>query len=223
MIVVIHRARLRTTADVVRSAMELPTARRRVLEAVTSRDEPVSVAELAEGLECHISTVRPHLGALVAAGLLETSERRLGVRGRPATVYSARLPDPERIQEALSSVLSIGLERGDEQFAYELGYGWGLEERRKDLGEAAGASPEDVVVILTRLGFDPVWEREDWAHIRTGPFQHRSQERDVNLWALHRGLFEGLLGSGHGTMVFHSDDPRGGCVIGFIPEGCPTE
>nr|NLD40868.1 helix-turn-helix domain-containing protein [Actinomycetales bacterium] len=217
------RIEVRSTAEVVRSAMELPPARRRVLDAVTRSGHPVSVAELAEALACHISTVRPHLGALVAAGLLETSERRLGGRGRPATMYSARLPDPGRIHAGLVHLLTSGLDRVNVELAYDLGYEWGTDERQKDLGEVDGAKPSDVVVILIRLGFDPVWEQEDLVHIRSCPLRHRSADEDRNLWALHRGLFEGLLGTGHGSIAFRPDDPRSGCVVEFVPEGCPTE
>ncbi len=211
------RGRSRSTAEVVREALELPPARRRVLDAVAAMPGPSTVAEIAEALDCHVSTARPHLGALAAAGLLTVGERRLGDRGRPAVLYSTRLPDPARIHQGLISLVNSGLEKMGPEEAYDIGLSWGTDERRKDYGSAPGASPQEVVAVLTRLGFDPVWENATFIHVRGCPLAHRSPDEDRNLWELHRGLFEGLLGEGHGTIAFHPDDPRGGCRVEFLP------
>jgi DeoR family transcriptional regulator, suf operon transcriptional repressor len=60
---------------------------RRVLAALKRHGEPTA-DELAETLEISASAVRQHLGALRAAGLVETRQVR-GSRGRPADRYRA--------------------------------------------------------------------------------------------------------------------------------------
>ncbi|MDO5494560.1 MAG: helix-turn-helix domain-containing protein [bacterium] len=212
-----NRGRVRPFAEVMEAAIELPPARRRVLEAVEGMGEPATVAEVANSLGVHVSTVRTHLGALVSAGLVRTAERRQGERGRPARVYAPRAADPGRVHQSLISLVNTGLERVGAAESYEIGRAWGAEERRRELGGAADATGQQVVTILARLGFDPVWESESAVHIRSCPLGHRSPEEDQNLWELHRGLFAGLLGRSQDTFRFRPDDPRGGCTVDFGP------
>ncbi|HZK04897.1 MAG TPA: helix-turn-helix domain-containing protein [Actinomycetaceae bacterium] len=206
----------RSTAAIFQEALRLAPARRRVLELVAGAEQPLSVAEVAQHLDCHPSTVRPHLTELAKTGFLDVQERRLGIRGRPAILYTTRLPDPARIHFGLMSLVSTGLEYMSLEDAYRLGLDWGRDERQRDFPGTSGVDPEGAVEVLSRLGFDPAWESGGRVRVHTCPLEHRSPEQDTNLWELHKGLLRGLLGIWEGRFEFHSQGEHGGCLIDFI-------
>lgn len=205
----------RSASAMVVEAVSLPIARRRVLDVVAASESPMSVLEIADALMCHPSTVRPYLNELVEAGLLDVSERRSGGRGRPAVQYSARVPDPSRIHQGLVNLVSSSLEHSSPEDAHRVGVEWGTQERLRDIPGSQGASADEVFQLLIRLGFDPAWDGEDRVHVRSCPFNHSKTGTDENLWQLHLGLVEGLLGDGGTDVRLHPDDPRGGCALDF--------
>ncbi len=200
-------------------AQKLPAAKKRVLEAVASIGRAVTVYELAEYMEVNANAIRPHLAYLEAVGLVDVSSRRLPVRGRPATLYATRLPSSERVNSGLLALLNSGLELIGPARAYELGYQWGVAEREREFAESGSMTPQGVAASMARLGFPGVWDTETALHIVDCPFAHRSPQQDSALWELHRGTVEGLLGEWPGAVEFHRDDPRGGCVVEFVPAG----
>lgn len=209
----------RSTIDIYRGALDQPSARRRVLDAVAGADHAITVEEVASILGCHPSSARPHLSALAELGLVEVTERRSGMRGRPAALFSTRLPDPARIHTGMMGLINSGLDLLSAPDAYKMGYAWGRSEREREDPAATGLDPQQVALTLARIGFEASWEGENRMRIRSCPLEHRSPEEDFNLWELHRGLVEGLLGDWGGSIVFHRDDPSGGCVVEFVPRG----
>ena len=182
---------LKALGDNTRYAIYLEVARSSV---------PLSTAEIADSLELHPNTVRPHLERMRDVGLLEVrAEERSGV-GRPQHLYSIAAEAP-----------SLGLEPP----AFPL-----LARMLVRVAAASGAGPEDaaetgreqgraaaqahrglpcvdaLVEELARLGFDPAVASDDdgttiaFAHC---PFADLAEAHPELVCHLHRGMVEGLL------------------------------
>lgn|SRR3954447_11173822 len=113
-----------------------------------------SGAELAQAAEIHENTVRPHLQALVAAGVLETRPRPAAGPGRPGIDYV--LADGDALADTdylpLAELLSTALARmePDEAQLRATGEDWGRYlAGRPGVGDARGRLP----AALTKLGF----------------------------------------------------------------------
>lgn len=135
-------------------------ARASVLEQLGRHHEPTTVTTLAAECGQHTNTVREHLDALAAAGLVLRSSGQARGRGRPAIRYSVVPPEAARPQlreyASLTTALAAHLERtapDPREFALEAGRLWGAELAASDdeNGSAASASRR----MLAALGFDP--------------------------------------------------------------------
>lgn len=136
----------------------LSAQRLAVLEHVRGR-APVGVADTAADLGLHPNTIREHLHALVAGGLVERTTAPAGRRGRPAARYRPSDADPTvevRAFAALATALASQLARissdpqGD---ALAAGIDWG---RGLIDGPAPPRDPRLAVLDeLARLGFAP--------------------------------------------------------------------
>ncbi|MDP9883502.1 putative ArsR family transcriptional regulator [Sinomonas atrocyanea] len=142
-------------------ATPLSGARAAVLDLVRAKHAPCTVDELAGETAQHPNTVREHLEALVAAGLLEAAAGATageGRRGRPAKRYRpAELPPEAPGYAALAGVLAAEVARlapDPAAAGAEAGRSWA----RRALAPPAGpVSAEDarrrVLAELDGLGF----------------------------------------------------------------------
>jgi predicted ArsR family transcriptional regulator len=172
------------------------------LELVRS-PKPLSTSDVAESLDLHPNTVRPHLERMRDVGLLEvTTEVRTGV-GRPQNLYSLSDTAP-----------SLGLEPPTFPM---------LARLLVRMAEAAGATPDDaaeagreqgqldavpytraascleaLVDRLERLGFDPAVDGTDDGNTAVigfthCPFRELAEAHPDLVCSLHRGLVEGFV------------------------------
>lgn len=195
----------------------LEPARARVLDAVrgASASGPgATVGELTASLGGHPNTVRHHVTALVAAGLVDVAPA-VGApgRGRPATRYRTTptaeglVGGSEMVGEyvALAAAFAERLaEQGGDPGgdARSIGQAWGeaLLVRDADSGPAgrsAAAAPHvKVMGVLGRLGFSPSVDPPASATVllRTCPLLESARRHPEVVCQVHRGLVEGVLG-----------------------------
>jgi predicted ArsR family transcriptional regulator len=174
---------------------------------------PCSTAELAQRLALHPNTVRPHLDRMREAGLVEVEPIHRGTVGRPQLRYSLSPGAPGLGLDPPAHTLLAGLlaalaEKlgGDGLDAASLGRRWGTDAagRRQNGRGCLGA----LVAELDRLGFDPVESelasgldddrrvRVDFLHC---PFRELAEAYPELVCNLHRGIVEGMVGTGART------------------------
>lgn len=198
---------------------------------------PRSTAQIADSLDLHVNTVRPHLERMREVGLLDVrSEARRGV-GRPQHLYSLAADAP-----------SLGLEPSPyptiARMLLRLAASAGLDADAiaaagRDQGEhdarpwPAGSPPvEALMTELDAMGFDPevAIERTDldpagaprdvptdvatiaFAHC---PFAELAESNPSVVCALHRGMVEGFLAGIDGPcpVAFHTLVDRDPCRV----------
>jgi predicted ArsR family transcriptional regulator len=172
------------------------------LELVRS-PKPLSTSDVAETLDLHPNTVRPHLERMRDVGLLEVStEERTGV-GRPQNLYSLSDTAPSlglepptfpmlarllvRMAEAAGATAEDAVEAGREQGQHDA-----VPYTR------AASCLEALVDRLDGLGFDPAVDGTDdgetaviaFAHC---PFRELAEAHPDLVCSLHRGLVEGFV------------------------------
>jgi len=177
----------------------LPAHRARVLEYVQAQTEPVRVEVLAQAFSQHPNTVREHLDALVADGLI-LRERVAGPgRGRPAWGYRAnpqRSEPDSRVREygALAGALAAHIATSSHDPAGS-GRSAGLQWGRALVGdrEGAGAPREYLEDLLTSLDFSPRTDGEDMV-LTTCPLLDVALRYPDVVCAVHEGMVAGVLG-----------------------------
>jgi predicted ArsR family transcriptional regulator len=164
---------------------------------------PLTTAEIADTLELHPNTVRPHLERMREVGLVQVESTARGEVGRPQHRYSVapgapslgleppRLPMLARL--VLSIASRVGAGAGD---AEAVGRDEGTDRATRYLD--APSSLEALVADLDRLGFDPVvseGDDEDTAVVAFAhcPFADVAAEHPQLVCALHRGLVAGFV------------------------------
>lgn len=191
--------------------------RQRVLELVREHHEPVDAAELAARLGLHTTTVRFHLDALCADGLVERSRiTRAGV-GRPRTGYRAVR---ERLDyRILAEILALELgdtadkrrrraEAAGRRWAERISYDAPNEDDAAQPvpGASAGKTADErsamITTVFDRMGFGPELvpvEKSRPGNRRTirlhsCPVRDLARAHPEVTCALHRGLLQGLAG-----------------------------
>lgn len=193
------RARLdlfKTLGDNTRYAIYLELAR---------SPRPLTTAEIAETIELHPNTVRPHLERMRDAGLVEVQAGGRGEIGRPQHRYSLATDAPSlgleppvmpvlaRMVLAMATRLGAGPDD-----ARAVGFDEGA--RRALPYAAAPSSLEALVSDLDRLGFDPVVSEADDADdaddavvaFANCPFAGLAEEHPDLVCSLHHGLVAGF-------------------------------
>jgi predicted ArsR family transcriptional regulator len=164
---------------------------------------PLATADVADILDLHVNTVRPHLERMRDVGLLQVESSARGGVGRPQHRYSLApdapalglepSPFPTLARVLLQAASSAGIDR----------------DELADAGRAQGAAdaeqwPADVdvldalIVEQAKLGFDPaVIELDSSATMAFThcPFRDLAEAHPDLVCALHRGLVEGLVSS----------------------------
>jgi predicted ArsR family transcriptional regulator len=184
---------------------------------------PLATAEIAESLELHPNTVRPHLERMRDVGLLNIATDGRGSVGRPQHVYSLAPDAPSlglepptfpmlarmllRVAQATAVDVTDVIEVGREQGAIDAGHA----RSRHSCVDALAAR-------LTELGFDPAVATDDdsatiaFTHC---PFQELAEIAPDLVCNLHRGIVEGFVDTLGGAAVidFHSVADRTPCQV----------
>jgi predicted ArsR family transcriptional regulator len=164
---------------------------------------PLSTAEIAESLELHSNTVRPHLERMRDVGLLDVDADSRGTVGRPQHRWSLAPDAPSLGLEPSAFRLLAKLRAG---VAANAGVATeAIAEVGRVQGRAAGAARaaagtqsclEALVDELDSLGFDPAVG--DDGNVTTVafthcPFREMAEAFPDLVCHLHRGIVEGVV------------------------------
>lgn len=177
--------------------------RQAVHEALRASDNPLGITELAERLEIHPNTVRFHLDALVAQGLVDRRLEEPSGRGRPRTVYT---PHPgmdrggQRQYQLLAKILLGQLSTSPDAgaAAEAAGRSWGgylVEHVPPSHQPGVAEATQRLTAMMTDLGFAPEPDSDTAERIRLRhcPFLELAEEYSSTLCPLHLGLMQGAL------------------------------
>jgi len=201
---------------------------------------PLATAEIAETLDLHPNTVRPHLERMREVGLLDIETEPRGTVGRPQHRYSLAADAPSLgLEPATFPVLARMLLRvaaagglGPEE-AVEAGRDQGVVDGATALAVAAeldgadmddllgdtGVCLEGLLARLDALGFDPAVAVDAdgtatvaFAHC---PFRELAETHPEIVCSLHQGLVEGFVSAAGGAAVdeFHPLTDRTPCQV----------
>ena len=183
---------------------------------------PLATAEIAEHLDLHPNTVRPHLERMREVGLLDVVSDPRGTVGRPQHRYLLA-PDAPALgfEPPAFPVLARMLLRL--AAAARLPSADAVEAGREHGAAAAGrydrrVSCEDALVAeLAVLGFDPAEVRDEdgttiaFTHC---PFRELAEANPELVCSLHRGLVQGFVEARRGQVVdFHDLADRTPCQV----------
>lgn len=164
---------------------------------------PLSTTEIADTLDLHPNTVRPHLERMREVGLLEVDADSRGTVGRPQHRWSIAADAPSLglepsgfrlLARLLAGVASVA--GPDPELIAEAGRAVG--RRSGSMRAAAGTQSclEALVDELADLGFDPA-VGEDGAVTTVAfascPFREVASEFPALVCHLHRGIIEGIV------------------------------
>lgn len=212
-----------------------------VLEELRAAPAPLGVTEVAERIGIHPNTVRFHLDALVAEGLIERQLEEPAGPGRPRTVYA-----PQRgmgrggtrsyrllAQILLSQLASTGSDNAHKA-AIEAGRAWGhflIDPLPPFQRPAAEESVSRLVTLLDDLGFSPAPEgggdggAAERIRLRHCPFLELAQEHGQLVCSVHLGLMQGALAELRAPMAAARLEPFAepdSCLAHLAPPGPAT-
>ena len=173
---------------------------------------PRSTAEVAETLELHPNTVRPHLERMREVGLLTVETEGRGSVGRPQHRY-ALAPDapslglePPAMPLLARMLVGVAAAAGaapEEAAAMGRQQGRSAATRYGDEDAGTGDDEDDatacveaLVAELARLGFDPAVAADDVATtiaFTHCPFAELAAAHPEIVCHLHRGIVEGFV------------------------------
>lgn len=208
---------LKALADSTRYAIYLELAR---------EGAPRTTQEVADLLDLHPNTVRPHLERMRDVGLLQVETDSRGAVGRPQHRYSlaAEAPglglDPPAWQvlaRMLADVAAFMAPEPDDVAAM----GW--DQGRAAAAQRRGRPCVDALVdALAELGFDPAVG--DDAAVTTVaftacPFRDLAEAYPDLVCNLHRGFIEGFVDAAGGAEVadFATLADRDPCHVDLVP------
>jgi predicted ArsR family transcriptional regulator len=174
-----------------------------LLEALRGSEAPLGVTELAERLDVHPNTVRFHLDALVAEGLVDRRLEEPTGRGRPRTVHT---PHPgmdrggQRQYQLLAKILLGQLSTSPDPgaAAEAAGRNWGgylIEHITPSHQPGAAEAAQRLTAMMADLGFapEPDGDPAERIRLRHCPFLELAEENSSTLCPLHLGLMQGAL------------------------------
>ncbi len=182
---------LRALGDNTRYAIYLELAR---------APSPLATADIADTLDLHVNTVRPHLERMREVGLLDVHVASRGGVGRPQHCYALASDAPALGLEPplfpkLASMLlhmadQVGATGADARDA-------GAQQGRSDAGSYGNV--DTTLALLTeldKLGFDPQLAVDDdrvtvgFAHC---PFRDLAEANPELVCGLHQGMVQGFV------------------------------
>ncbi len=187
---------------------------------------PLTTAEIADILDLHVNTVRPHLERMRDVGLLHVDSEARGQVGRPQHRYSLASdapalglepsPFPMLTSVLLQAAAAGGLDGEDLADAAR-------EQGRADAhGWPAGTGALDALIVeQAKLGFDPEMIEDDegatvaFAHC---PFRALAEAHPDLVCRVHCGLVEGLVDELGDVEIgeFHSLVDRTPCQVDLV-------
>lgn len=187
------------------AAPALGASRARVLGALQAAKAALGVDEIADQVRLHPNTVRFHLDALVASGLVERANEGRDQPGRPRTLYTATEDSDgvgrrsyRLLAEILTSYLA-GQTDQPAQAALTAGETWGrfLTERPAPYRQTDAASAtEQLVELLEDVGFAPEATRRGRQRqvlLHNCPFRETAEQHREVVCSVHLGLMRGML------------------------------
>lgn len=189
---------------------------------------PLTTADIAQTLDLHPNTVRPHLERMREVGLLDVETETRGAVGRPQHRYSLVADAPSlglepptfpvlaRMLLTLAGSAQLGAEE-----ATDAGREQGLSDAAQDTTTRRTASASCLARLLARLdalGFDPAVVDDDDATTVAFlhcPFGELAEAHPDLVCGLHRGMVEGFVEGTGGARVtaFHSLLDRTPCQV----------
>ncbi|MER6036551.1 helix-turn-helix domain-containing protein [Streptomyces sp. NPDC001835] len=184
--------------------------RREVLDVLRAAPAPLGVAAVAERMGVHPNTVRFHLDALVADGLVESGTEASSGPGRPRAAYRVR-PGMDRggvrgyplLARMLLSRWASADPAEARAEAEDTGHAWGrslVEPPPPFERPTAARSAARLVGLLDDLGFAPSAEGTPGPdgppariRLRHCPFLELAEEYGRLVCPLHLGLMRGAL------------------------------
>lgn len=173
-------------------------------------ESALSTADIAESLDLHPNTVRPHLERMREVGLLDVEVEGRGAVGRPQHLYSLAADAPSMGLEPSSFRMLARLTTAVAAVA-DLPADVVARVARPDGARAAlerGAEPNTCVAALTAeladLGFDPAVAQDGGATtiaFSRCPFRELAEQFPDLVCHLHRGMVEGFVESVGGASV----------------------
>lgn len=210
---------LKTLGDNTRYAIYLELAR---------SVRPLATAEIAEILDLHANTVRPHLERMRDLGLVEVTTVATGSVGRPQHRYAlaADAPslglEPPAFPTVTRMLLRAAAAAGvDPDELLEAG----REQGREDFARTRAGGPVDLVDALEdeleAFGFDPA-RADDGEAVTIAfthcPFRELAEAHPDLVCSMHQGMVEGFIGCGVGAEVrrFHPLVDRTPCQVDVV-------
>lgn len=203
----------------VHKALGDPT-RYAIFQELAESSQPLSVRELADALDLHPNTVRPHLEQMRDVELVEVEPVHRGTVGRPEHRYSiapgapsAGLDPPSHtLLAALLATLAEASGVGRDE-AVAAGRTWGEEARRRTPSRECA---KRVRAELDRLGFEPASAQQgpclDVA-FQHCPFKELAEAYPELVCSLHRGIIEGVVGDEGSIDRFGALYDRDPCTV----------
>ena len=197
---------------------------------------PLATAEIAETLDLHPNTVRPHLERMRDVGLLTIETEARGTVGRPQNLYAltpdapslglepATFPVLARMLLRVATASGLGRDevvdaaREQGESDAEVALAVSPFPDTGSAGSDAGACLDHLVARLDALGFDPAVAVEDelatvaFAHC---PYRELAEANPEIVCALHQGLVEGFVDRLGGAAVdaFRPLTDRAACQV----------
>jgi predicted ArsR family transcriptional regulator len=186
-------------------------------------ERPLSTADIADSLDLHVNTVRPHLERMRDIGLLDVEIDNRGTVGRPQHRYSLAADAPSLglepsafrlLARLLAGTAAIAGLHPDDIAAVGRQHGRAAAVARQD---AAGCI-EALKAELAELGFDPA-AAEDGAGTSIAfthcPFRELAEAFPELVCHLHRGIVEGFVERSGGARVteFATLEDRDPCRV----------
>ena len=166
-------------------------------------ESPRSTGEIAESLDLHPNTVRPHLERMREVGLLEVEVESRRTVGRPQHRYWLAADAPSLGLEPASFPLLAALlanvaaaHRPGADDVASVGREHGRHAAAVRMRQGHRTCLEAVSAELAGLGFDPVREQDGttatiaFAHC---PFRDLAEVFPELICQLHRGMIEGMV------------------------------
>ncbi len=167
--------------------------------------KPLSTSDIADTLDLHMNTVRPHLERMREVGLLEVRPDARGAVGRPQKLYSVAEDapslglEPPMMPMLAEMLLGVAVDSGaDREVLLSAGRRAGekLCHRRTETGSSCSV---DLAGMLDELGFDTASVvQSDGETNRTAvafghcPLSNLAEAEPQVICALHQGLMEGF-------------------------------
>lgn len=211
-----------------REGRVLSRSRAAVLEVLREADAPRTLADLAETTGLHANTLREHLEALTARGLVERHRAAPSGRGRPAWLYRAVPPGVDSADSeyaGLAAALAEHLHRTSpdpRRDAVEAGRRWGrdLARRTGPPHDGSVGARHAVVGILDEVGFAPASdEPATVVQLTRCPLLETATAYPDVVCSVHLGIVRGALeeyGAPSGGTDLHPFSDPGSCRLDLL-------